>query len=108
MNELIGQGLVLSITGITLTFASLGLLVLLMILLQRFFSPQPPAVEEPVSPAEASPSPVPDSPSEEVVAAIVAALAHLSAEDEAKGKLGALLQSGRGRYWNRGQMQQRR
>lgn len=101
MNELIEQGLMLSAAGITLTFAGLGLLVLVMILLQRFFSPQPKAGVT-ASPAESAPLPSTSPPKDEV-AAIVAALAYLSAEDDTAGTLGALLQSGHGRYWSRGQ-----
>ena len=53
MSQLLGQGLEISLVGMGLTFASLGLLVLVMVLLERAFR-RAPADEPPIQPAASS------------------------------------------------------
>lgn len=111
MDSPIYQGLILSVTGLILTFASLGLLVIILILLQRFFSrPQAPvAVEEEEMEEEIPAAIAPAQPTEEVAAAIAAALTYLSPEHAAReNQLGQTLKTGPGHWWRRSQLHTRR
>lgn len=112
MNPQMSQGLILSLTGLILTFTSLGLLVVILILLQRFFSPPQatPAVKEEEEVEEEFPAAVtPAQPTEEVVAAIAAALTYLSPDHAApETGLGNLLKTGPGHWWRRSQLHTRR
>ena len=93
------QGLSISIVGLLITFFSLGVFILLMIVLQRIFPPKP-KVEEVAEEGEPVIQVMLDQPDEEgeVVAAIAAAISHFQTEN--RPRLGANLESGRGRYWS--------
>lgn len=97
MTDLLLQGLTLSVLGLGLTFAALGLFILLIIGLQRAF-----AVGSAPAPA---PAPAPlntsarDSEAEEIAAAICIALSHLRALEICESGLGDALTDGRGPWW---------
>jgi len=92
MSELIKQGLEISVLGMGLTFAALGLLILTMVLLERLFRE---GVEEQV--ASTAVSPPPEAIEAETAAAIAAAIAHWQAEETAV--LGANLQKPHSPWW---------
>lgn len=106
MNNMM-QGLNLSITGISLTFAALGILILAMILLERIFRtrrwiPEERELEEtPIASTHAR-----DTEDEEIAAAIAVALAHLRSLDVDRSGLGAALEAGHNQWWSMGQIQQ--
>ncbi|MBL8055868.1 MAG: hypothetical protein JNK29_04175, partial [Anaerolineales bacterium] len=85
----------LSVQGLGLTFAALGMLILLIIGLQRAF-----AVGSVPAPA---PAPLNtsarDSEAEEIAAAICIALSHLRALEICESGLGDALTDGRGPWW---------
>ncbi len=108
MSDVVWQGLGLSVLGIGLTFAALGLVILAIIWLQRVFPPAPAASGERET-AEVPAIHVPvESPEEEIVAAIAAALAYLRSEKAGASALGVALQAERGRWWTMGRLQQLR
>jgi sodium pump decarboxylase gamma subunit len=110
MSELFVQGLILSAFGIGLTFSGLGLLILVILLLRSVFVTKKPATDtstEPDSPLKAT-SLSRDTQHEEVVAAIATALTHLRTIHVTKGRLGASLEKGPGRWWTRGVAQNHR
>lgn len=102
MNPIL-QGLNLSLLGLGLTFAALGLFVVVMIVLERLFRARPTVDEthrqlsEPAASATSG-----DTQDEEVAAAIVAAMTHLRSVDICRSDLGAALEAGRGAWWNVG------
>ncbi len=101
MSELLKQGLEISVVGLGLTFAALGLLILMMVILERLFRPTSITGEE-----EAS---IPDRPTaettedEEIAAAIGVAIHYLKAQQVIDSSLGANLEKGQGAWWRRGQ-----
>lgn len=97
MSTLFSQGLVISGLGLGLTFAALGLFILVILGLQRLFAAQP-AKPEPVQPAPA-PVSARDSEAEEIAAAICIALSHLRALEICESGLGQTLEAGRGPWW---------
>ncbi len=108
MSDLIWQGLTLSVTGISLTFLALGLLVLTMILLERLFRPQPSVSDETeLKEAPAVSALDRDTEDEEIAAAIAVALAYLHSLDIYQGELGSTLEAGHGSWWMVGRAQQR-
>ncbi|RME51281.1 MAG: hypothetical protein D6796_01285 [Caldilineae bacterium] len=107
-NELL-QGLELSLVGLTLTFSGLGLLVILIMVLERLFRQRPLVPEVP--PLDDKPladTLTRDSAEEEHVAAIAVALTHLLRMEQSRGRLGELLEEERGAWWRAGQGQQLR
>lgn len=109
MSELLWQGLLISAIGMGLTFAALGLLILAMILLERFAPDQPKRSDnERSEPAEslAVSSLARRSEEEEIAAAIAVALAHLRSLDICQSGLGSTLEAGPGAWWQRGQARQ--
>jgi Na+-transporting methylmalonyl-CoA/oxaloacetate decarboxylase gamma subunit len=100
--ENLGQGLVLSLTGLLITFAALGGLILLIAALEWVFRPRrgsaPGAGTAPAVPAPAPPA----DDLDDVAAAIAAALSQLLAEDRPPGDLGAALRDGPGPWWRPG------
>ena len=102
-------GLTVSVLGITVTFVAMGLIALLIVLLQRYTSAPPGATRE----AEAE-TVLPLIPStqaaetEEIVAAVAVALAHLRTLESAQSELGSGLMNGPGTWWAMGQIQQHR
>jgi sodium pump decarboxylase gamma subunit len=101
MSELIWQGLQVSVLGMGLTFAALGLLILAMMALERLFRihEEADSVEvTAVSPAE----------EDEVAVAIAVALNYLHARDRDTSDLGANLKAGRGAWWQNNHTYHRR
>jgi Na+-transporting methylmalonyl-CoA/oxaloacetate decarboxylase gamma subunit len=115
------EGVSLSIAGISVTFAALGLLILAMIVLERAFRHRSPQVSDEKEPEETSPSgysaiastlerytshgdagPEDD---EEVAAAIAVALAYLRSLETGQSELGTALEAGHGSWWMMGQIQ---
>ena len=108
MSNLIWQGLMISVMGIGLTFATLGLLILITILLKRFTRDdvQLPMDGEPgLDKMSGGNVPTRDI-EEEIVVAIAVALAHLRSTDVSYGDLGATLQAKPGPWWTAGRTQQ--
>jgi Na+-transporting methylmalonyl-CoA/oxaloacetate decarboxylase gamma subunit len=106
--SLIAQGLSLSIAAISITFAAFGLLILVMIVLERVFRAEP-SVSDSDGPEEtqAVSTLASDPVEEEVVAAISAAMAHLGWLGIYPGGLGKALEAGRSSWWVMGQLRQR-
>ena len=101
----IAQGLTLSIIGMTITFAVLGLLIFTIVVLNRLFRPRPLVSDEEESEeAQTLNSSERDIEDEENVAAIVVALRAL---DVSRSGLGTALEAGRGPWWMMSQIQQR-
>ena len=102
MNPIL-QRLNLTALGQTLTFAALGLFILVIVVLERVFRARPLIPEE-HEPREASiDSTLPqDTENEEVAAAITIALSHLRSLDICRSGLGSTLEAGRGAWWNAG------
>ena len=90
----------MSLLGLTLTFSGLGLLVLIIMALERIFRQRPLVPDEP-SPADKPQADTltRDSTEEECVAAIAVALTHLLQMERSQGRLGAALEAGRGPWW---------
>lgn len=103
----IGQGLTLSIIGMTVTFAALGLLILSIFILGRLFRTRPLDSDKKEEPQERQvvSSLARDTEEEEVVAAIAVALAHVHSLDISRSGLGVALESGRGPWWAMSQLQ---
>ena len=98
--DLITQGLTLSLTGIVVTFASLGLFILIIILLQKFF---PSEEAEPSTSIEGGSVALPEATGIDLdqgtAAAIAIAISHFqSLESEASG-IGSALVQGPGPWW---------
>jgi len=110
MSELFVQGLILSAFGIGLTFSGLGLLILVILLLRSIFATKKPTADAPAEPdlPPKTTSLSRDIQHEEVVAAIATALTHLRTIHVTKGRLGASLEKGPGRWWTRGVTQNHR
>jgi sodium pump decarboxylase gamma subunit len=106
LSELIRQGLWLSIVGLGLTFAALGVLIGAMTLLERIFRTRPlvPA-ERGIKETPVVSSLTRDTEDEEIVAAIAIALAHLRSLEISRTALGTALEEGRGSWWRTGQAQ---
>jgi len=92
--NLFWQGLTISLLGLGLTFAALGLFILAMVLLKRLFPEAPKAEEQPVTSALSQ-----ASDEDEIAAAIAAALSHLQSLEICRSGLGEALEAGRGRWW---------
>jgi sodium pump decarboxylase gamma subunit len=107
MNELLIQGLYISLIAMGLTFAALGVFILIIIVLQRIFPPKLGGTEEektpePVIIASAGTDNTANSSGEEeaVVAAIAAAIRILKARQTVrKGSLGQGLETGHSAWW---------
>ncbi len=97
MSSVYVQGLIVSGFGLGLTFAALGLFILVILGLQRLFAARP-AQPEPSEPAPVSAS-ARDSEAEEIAAAICLALSHLRALEICESGLGQTLEAGRGPWW---------
>ncbi len=98
-------GLTLSVLGMTVTFVAMGMVVLLMVLLQRYTTAPLEVTRE----AEVPPIPsTPAAETGEIVAVIAVALAHLRTLESAQSELGSGLMNGPGTWWAMGQIQQQR
>jgi hypothetical protein len=106
--SLIEQGLGLSIAAISITFAAFGLLILVMIVLDRLFRAGPPAPDhDGLEKTQVDSTLGSDIVEEEAVAAITAAMAHLGLLGGYRGGLGTALEAGHGSWWVMGQLRQR-
>jgi sodium pump decarboxylase gamma subunit len=101
------EGLSLSLSGITVTFAALALLILIISLLERLFRKRTmtDGKEEPEERVIGS-TLARDTTEEEVVAAIAVALSYLRSLDVGQSGLGNALEDGRGAWWTLGRLQQ--
>lgn len=100
MNPIL-QGLNLTVLGLTLTFAALGLFILVIVVLERAFRARALVPEEREPREITVDSTLPqDTEDEEVVAAITIALSHLRSLDICRSELGSALEAGHGAYWN--------
>jgi len=108
VTDLLWQGLTISLMGMGLTFAALGLLILAMYLLERLTRDQtgPPVAAQTDLPAKAPVSALAQDSAEEVVAAIAIALAHVRSLDICHSGLGSTLEVGPGPWWRMGQTHQ--
>jgi len=89
------QGLTISLLGMSLTFLSLGLLILAMIILERYFRDGEPVTAD-------APGPSPD---EQIAAVIATALAYWRGKSQSG--LGTTLQTaGTDPWWTMGRAQQ--
>jgi len=102
LDNVITQGLTLSVVGLVVAFAFMALFILTMVVLQALFPAKKPA------PVQVFDSPLVEAPAEisaaaedddelSVVAAITVAVASLRALNQSK--LGESLNSGRGTWW---------
>ena len=99
MSPLLTQGLVISALGLGLTFAALGVFIVVILGLQRAFAPRP-SQPAPAAPPPAAPSAdARDTEGEEIAAAIVIALSHLRSQELCESGLGEALTAGRGPWW---------
>ncbi len=104
MNTML-QGLQISALGLALTFTSLGLFILVIMLIDRLFPAAPETAEEAPPAEEAAPEAAGgDEEGAQIAAAIAAALAFARAAQEGHGGLGSALEAGRGRWWEPGYM----
>lgn len=106
-DNLFWQGLTLTVLGMGLTFAALGILILAMILLERLFRTRRLIPDKPPSPEKPGAGTLArDTEDEEVAAAIAVALAHFRSLDICRSGLGTALEAGPGSWWNTGLIQQ--
>jgi sodium pump decarboxylase gamma subunit len=104
----IGQGVLLLVIGMAILFAAMGLLILVMVILERIFRTRRLVPEEGEPNATETDSKLArDTGDEEVAAAIAVALAHLRSLELDRSGLGAALEEGRGSWWLKGQLQRR-
>ena len=108
MSNVIVQGLMLSVIGMGLTFLALGILILVMMLLDRLFSDNKEVDTEEAKPAEktAANSQAPDAVDEEIVAAIAVALAQVRSLELCEVELGSTLETPPTRWWQIGRVRQ--
>ena len=96
------QGLVLSAIGLVLTFATLGLMVVPIWLVNRYQEAHPPK-EEPAKVESDEPvaceEPEPAVSEAEVAAAIAASIMATRRQETSPSGLGAALELGPGRWW---------
>lgn len=104
MTNVLWQGLTISLIGLSLTFLALGLLILVMILLDRFTRQRvKPSLSEGL--ASEQEMDTRDAVDEEIVAVIAAALTHLRSKGVYSADLGATLEAGPGAWWTIGRSQ---
>ncbi len=92
----LAQGLSISVMGILITFASLGVLILVMIVLRELFAPRATQqASRPVGAGEGAPQ------AEDDAAAVAAAtaVAFLKDRQRQRAALGKLLETPQGRWW---------
>ena len=107
MSELISQGLTISVIGISLTFAALGILILMMFLLVRLF-PVKKETKDITHPVEAIKSDASrhSVKEEEVVAAITVALSYFRSLELGRSGLGETLETEPTPWWVMGKVKQ--
>jgi len=98
-----GQGLILSGIGLLITFAALGILILVIIALKSLF-PSPVSAEDELSPDNQKAPDMKDNQDREKLrkqAAAAAAAAVLARGRFFKDDLGKILESPRGSWWDK-------
>jgi sodium pump decarboxylase gamma subunit len=94
------EGLLLSGAGLAVTFLALGLLIVIIVLLNRVFGGRTAPAEPATEPAAVSPVEAAEADDlAEVAAAVAAAVTVLRAAEQPAGALGSALESGPGRWW---------
>ncbi len=93
------QGLALSLTGLAVTFASLGLFILIISLLQRFFGAETTSTVQPDRESGEGRGGAFGREDEEIAAAIAVALEYWRSQQSARSDLGDVLVAGRGPWW---------
>ena len=101
MSDLLWQGLMISITGMGLTFVALGLLVGVMTLLERYTRDTPSPISNLERKDMIREVTQANNEEAEIAAAIAVALAHFRAIDIGRSSLGARLVSGPGAWRTR-------
>jgi Na+-transporting methylmalonyl-CoA/oxaloacetate decarboxylase gamma subunit len=94
MSELLRQGLQISVLGMGLTFAALGLLILTIKALHRLFGDQTVVMQE-----DGMMTAVNGNLEDEVAAAITVALSKMQAAESPPSGLGEALEKGRSPWW---------
>ncbi len=92
----LGQGLSISVMGILITFASLGILILVMIALREWFAPR--TSKEAPRP-DGSEDGAPQTESDAAAVAAATAVAFLKARQRQRAALGKVLEAPQGRWW---------
>jgi sodium pump decarboxylase gamma subunit len=108
VSNVIVQGLILSVIGISLTFLALGILILVMVLLDRIFRDDKKEEADEPEPTEkaAVDSLARERVDEEIVAAIAVALAQVRSLEICEGGLGSTLEEIPSRWWQTGRAHQ--
>lgn len=97
----IEQGLQLSVMGILITFASLGLLIVVMIVLRELFNPKKKRISTDSEKKEAQVDQRTEQDSARARAAgIAVSVAYLNSHRKRGANLGQLLESPPGRWWS--------
>ncbi len=99
MSELWSQGLLVSVVGLAVTFAALGLLIGLMALLTRLFPAEAAVVETAVSTPTSPPQPFPTAEPDNAAIAAAIATALTLARREQDQQLGHGLETDRSPWW---------
>jgi Na+-transporting methylmalonyl-CoA/oxaloacetate decarboxylase gamma subunit len=94
MSEILWQGIWISIVGLGILFGAMGLLIVVMMLLERLSPGQPHGLPEAETIEDSD-----RTDREEVAAAIAVALAHLRAQAFSQDNLGSTLDAGPGQWW---------
>lgn len=98
--DLLVQGLTLSLTGLVITFASLGLFILIIILLQRFFSPSEQLEAATEKPSSVSlPETMTTELEPETAAAIAIAIEYFRSMEAEASAIGSAFSQGPGAWW---------
>lgn len=108
MSDLL-QGLTISVIGLLITFLSLGLFILIMIVIQRIFPPKSEEIEmnQPPDTEITTPSiSIQTGTDPAIIAAIAAAIRYF--QSPRMTSLGDNLLAGRGNWWNSHQTNNRR
>ena len=107
MFDLILQGVIIGVVGMTVLFAAMGLLILAMVVLERLFRNQTakPAKALPDERSTAS-SLQPETKEDEIAAAIATAVVYFRSLENLEGGLGATLEARPSPWWSASRAQQ--
>ncbi len=98
--DLLVQGLTLSLTGLVVTFASLGLFILIIVLLQRFFGPEQPMEQTASETSSVSlPETMEADLEPETAAAIAIAIEYFRNMEAEASSIGSAFSQGPGAWW---------
>lgn len=97
----IAQGLQLSIYGILITFASLGLLIVAMVILRELFNPKQKDADQEIRETQSDVDQMPDRESAQRRAVgIAVSVAYLQSLRKRGASLGQLLETPPGHWWS--------